>query len=52
MHVPGISRPVFVAMIFAAVVLFAGAATSAVGLLTQRTETQTRTLAAAPTFAW
>ena len=50
MHVPGISRPVFVAMVVAAVVLFAFGATSAVGLLTQRTETQTRTLAAAQTI--
>ena len=37
-------------MIVAAVVLFAVGATSAVGLLTQRTETQTRTLASAPTI--
>ena len=50
MDVPGISRPVLVAMVVVAVVLFVFGATKAVGLLTERTDTQTRTLAAAPTI--
>jgi hypothetical protein len=50
MDVPGISRPVLVVLIVAAVLLFAFGATKAVGLLTERTDTQTRTLAAAPTI--
>jgi hypothetical protein len=50
MDVPGISRPVLVVLIVAAVVLFAFGATKAVGLLTVRTDTQTRTLSAAPTI--
>ena len=50
MHVPGIPRLALVAMIVAAVALFAFGATSAVGLLTQRTQTETRTLAAARTI--
>jgi hypothetical protein len=49
MDVPGISRPALAAMIVVAAVLFAFGATKAVGLLTERTDTQTRTLAAAPT---
>ncbi len=48
MDVPGISRPALVVLIVAAVLLFAYGATKAVGLLTERTDTQTRTLAAAP----
>jgi hypothetical protein len=48
MDVPGISRPVLVAMIVVALVIFLFGATRAVGLLTERTDTQTRTLAAAP----
>ena len=50
MDVPGISRPVLVALIVVALVLFLFGATRAVGLLTERTDTQTRTLAAAPTI--
>jgi hypothetical protein len=50
MDVPGISRPVLIALIVVAVLLFAYGATKAVGLLTERTDTQTRTLAAAPTI--
>jgi hypothetical protein len=50
MDVPGISRPVLVAMIVIAVVLFGFGATHAAGRLTERTDTQTRTLAAAPTI--
>jgi putative adhesin len=50
MDVPGISRLALVAMIVIAVVLFAFGATHAVGWLTERTDTQTRTLAAAPTI--
>lgn len=50
MDVPGISRPVLVVLIVVAVLLFAFGATKAVGLLTERTETQTRTLAAAATI--
>ena len=50
MDVPGISRLALVAMIVVAVVLFAFGATHAVGRLTERTDTQTRTLAAAPTI--
>jgi hypothetical protein len=48
MDVPGIPRPALVALIAVAVLLFASASTKAVGLLTERTDTQTRTLAAAP----
>jgi putative adhesin len=50
MDVPGISRLALVAMIVIAVVLFGFGATHAVGRLTERTDTQTRTLAAAPTI--
>ena len=50
MDVPGISRPVLVAMVVVAVAVFIFGATKAVGLLTERTDTQTRTLAAAPTI--
>ena len=50
MDVPGISRPVLVVLIVAAVLLFAFGATKAVGLLTEHTDTHTRTLAAAPTI--
>jgi hypothetical protein len=50
MDVPGISRPVLVAMIVVALVIFVFGATKAVGLLTERTDAQTRTLAAAPTI--
>ena len=50
MDVPGISRPVLVVLIVAAVLLFAFGATKAVGRLTEHTDTQTRTLAAAPTI--
>jgi hypothetical protein len=50
MEVPGISRPVLVVLIVVAALLFAFGATKAVGLLTERTDTQTRTLAAAPTI--
>lgn len=50
MDVPGISRPILVVLIVAAVLLFAFGATRAVGLITERTDTQTRTLAAAPTI--
>jgi hypothetical protein len=50
MEVPGISRLALFAMIVIAVLLFAFGATKAVGLLTERTDTQTRTLAAAPTI--
>lgn len=50
MDVPGISRLALVAMIVVAVVLFAFGSTHAVGRLTERTDTQTRTLAAAPTI--
>jgi hypothetical protein len=50
MDVPGISRLALVAMIIVAVVLFAFGATHAVGRLTERTDTQTRTLAAAQTI--
>jgi hypothetical protein len=50
MTVPGISRVALVAMVVIAVVLFAFGATKAVGLVTERTDTQTRTLAAAPTI--
>ena len=50
MDVPGISRPALVAMIVIAVALFIFGATHAVGRLTERTDTQTRTLAAAPTI--
>ena len=50
MDVPGISRPVLVAMIVVALVIFLFGATKAVGLLTEHTDAQTRTLAAAPTI--
>lgn len=50
MDVPGISRPVLVVLIVVAVLLFAYGSTKAAGLLTERTDTQTRTLAAAPTI--
>ena len=50
MDVPGISRPVLVALIVVAVLLFAYGGTKAAGLLTQHTDTHTRTLAAAPTI--
>jgi hypothetical protein len=49
MDVPGISRPVLVVLIVAAVVLFAYGAGTAVGRLTRHTDTQTRTFPAAPT---
>ena len=49
MDVPGITRPVLVVLIVAAVVLFAYGAGTAVGRLTRHTDTQTRTFAAAPT---
>jgi DUF4097 and DUF4098 domain-containing protein YvlB len=49
MDVPGISRPVLAAVIVVAVVLFLFGAGSAVSRLTEHTDTQTRTLAAAPT---
>ena len=49
MDVPGISRPVLAAVIVVAVVLFLFGAGSALSRLTQHTDTQTRTLAAAPT---
>lgn len=49
MDVPGITRPVLVVLIVAAVVRFAYGAGTAVGRLTRHTDTQTRTLAAAPT---
>ena len=49
MDVPGISRPVLVVLIVVAVLLFAYGARTAVGRLTQHTDTHTRTLAAAPT---
>jgi hypothetical protein len=50
MHVSGISRPVLVALIAVASLIFAFGATRAVGLLTHHTDTQTRTLAATPTI--
>jgi hypothetical protein len=48
MTVPGISRPAFVVIVVAAVALFVFGAGEAAGLLTQHTDTQTRTFAAAP----
>jgi putative adhesin len=48
MDVPGISRPVLVVLIVAAVLLFAFGATKAAGLITQHTDTHTRIFAAAP----
>jgi hypothetical protein len=48
MDVPGISRPVLVVLIVAAVLLFAYGSTKAAGLLTQHTDTHTQTLAATP----
>jgi hypothetical protein len=50
MDVPGIPRPALVVLIALAVLLFAFGATRAVGRLTERTDTQTRTLAAASTI--
>jgi hypothetical protein len=50
MDVPGISRPVLLAMIVVALLLFAFGATTAVGLMTQHTDTRTRVLAAASTL--
>jgi hypothetical protein len=50
MDVPGISRPALAAMIVVAAVLFAFGATKAAGLVTEHTDTQTRTLTAAPTI--
>jgi DUF4097 and DUF4098 domain-containing protein YvlB len=49
MDVPGISRPVLVVLIVAAVLLFAYGSTKAAGLLTQHTDTQTQILAATQT---
>lgn len=51
MTVPGISRPAFVVMLVAAVALFVFGAGEAAGLLTQHTDTQTRTFGAAPIVA-
>ena len=50
MHVSGISRGVLVALIAVAILIFAFGATRAAGLLTHHIDTQTRTLAAAPTI--
>jgi Toastrack DUF4097 len=49
MDVPGISRPVLVVLIVVAVVLFLYGAGAALSRVTEHTETQTRTFAAAPT---
>ena len=48
MNVSGISRPVLVVLIVAAVLLLAYGSTKAAGLLTQHTDIHTQTLAAAP----
>jgi DUF4097 and DUF4098 domain-containing protein YvlB len=48
MEVPGISRPILVAMIVVAVLLFLFGATKAVGVITQHTDTHPRIVAAAP----
>jgi hypothetical protein len=50
MDVPGISRPVLIALIVVAALLFACGATEAIGLVTQHTDTHTRVVAAAPTI--
>jgi uncharacterized membrane protein len=50
MDVPGISRPVLVALIVVAVVLLAGGASSALSWATRHTDTQTRTIPAASTI--
>jgi DUF4097 and DUF4098 domain-containing protein YvlB len=50
MDVVGISRPALVAMIAAAVLLFAGGVTWAASWLTRHTETRSRTLAGASTI--
>ena len=49
MDVPGISRPVLIGLIVVAALLFVFGAGSALSRLTQHSDTQTRTLAAAPT---
>jgi hypothetical protein len=48
MSVPGISRPALFGMVAAAALLFVGGATWALSWLTNRTETHTRVLSAAP----
>ena len=50
MEVPGISRPVLIGLIVVAAALFAFGAAEAADVLTQHTDTRTRTLAAAPTM--
>jgi hypothetical protein len=50
MDVPGISRPILVAMIVVAAILLAFGTTKAIALFTERTDTHTRTVAAAPTI--
>jgi Putative adhesin len=51
MDVPGISRPVLIVLIVVAAVLFLYGAGTALSRVTEHTETQTRTFAAAPTVA-
>ena len=50
MDVPGIPRPVLVALIAVAVLLFAYGGTKATALITEHTDTQTRVLPGAPTI--
>jgi hypothetical protein len=50
MDVPGISRPVLIALIVVAALLFAFGATKAIALVTQHTDTRTHVVAAAPTI--
>lgn len=50
MDVPGISRPILVAMIVVAAILLAFGTTKALALFTEHTDTHTRIVAAAPTI--
>jgi hypothetical protein len=50
MDVPGISRPILVAMIVVAAILLAFGTTKAIALFTEHTDTHTRIVAAAPTI--